>query len=310
MRAADRVAHVRHGDRHRERHAVVAAARHQGALRFNAARVDAVRLRGQLRRHRLELAALDLLRRRQRQRVDERHVARRLEVRQLRERVLDQCAGELGAFGRWQRLPRHDAGQHLVAAHRVGRGRHRRCLHQRMLIQHALDLDRRDVFAAAPDDVLLAVDEVQVACVVGAHDVAGVEPAAGPGLFGGRFVFQVAAEETASRIGAAGAHPQLAGHAGVDVGACVIHQAPLHRRVGAAEATGADVARLAVRHHAGRRAGFGHRPRLEQRKAEARLERRVQLAVDAGAKADAHRVLAIRRPTARRANSIAGITPR
>ena len=55
----------------------------------------------------------------------------------------------------------------------------------------------------------------------------------------------------------------------------------------------ADVARLAVRHDAGGRAGLGHRPRLEQRKAEALLERRVVARVDAGAEAEAQLVLAV-----------------
>ena len=40
-------------------------------------------------------------------------------------------------------------------------------------------------------------------------------------------------------------------------------------------------------------AGLGHRPGLDQRKAEARFEGRVVLAVDAGAEAPAHRVIAV-----------------
>ena len=63
--------------------------------------------------------------------------------------------------------------------------RRARGLHRRMLVEHALDLDRRDVLAAAADHVLLAVDEVEVAFGVAPHHVAGVEPAVGPGLVGG-----------------------------------------------------------------------------------------------------------------------------
>ena len=52
---------------------------------------------------------------------------------------------------------------------------------------------------------------------------------------------------------------------------------------GAAEAVGADVARFLVGGDDGAGAGFGHRPGFDQREAETLLERRVQLAVDAGA---------------------------
>jgi hypothetical protein len=46
-----------------------------------------------------------------------------------------------------------------------------------VLVQHLLDLARVDVVAAADDEVLLAVDDEQVAVVVGVAEVAGVEPA-------------------------------------------------------------------------------------------------------------------------------------
>ena len=47
-----------------------------------------------------------------------------------------------------------------------------------MLVQHVLDLDRRDVFAARNDDVLGAILDLDVA--VGMHhaEIAGMEPAA------------------------------------------------------------------------------------------------------------------------------------
>ena len=48
-----------------------------------------------------------------------------------------------------------------------------------MLVEHLLDLARVDVVAAADDHVLLAVDDVEVAVLVLAADVAGGEPAVG-----------------------------------------------------------------------------------------------------------------------------------
>ena len=53
-----------------------------------------------------------------------------------------------------------------------------------MLVEHLLDLARVDVVAAADDQVLLAVDDVEVAVLVGAGHVAAVEPAAAHRLRG------------------------------------------------------------------------------------------------------------------------------
>ena len=47
-----------------------------------------------------------------------------------------------------------------------------------VLEQRALDLERADVGAVVDDDLLLAAEEPQVAVVVGAGQVAGVEPVA------------------------------------------------------------------------------------------------------------------------------------
>ena len=158
---------------------------------------------------------------------------------------------------------------------------------------HALDLDRRDVLAAAPDHVLAPVDEVEVALGAAAHDVAGVEPAAVPGLLGGPLVLQVVEEEIAPRLGAGGAHQQLARVVDADVDAALVDDSRVDVGRGAAEAALADMARLAVGHDAGGRAGLGHRPGLEQRDAEARLEGGVVARIDAGAEAEAHLVLAV-----------------
>ena len=45
-----------------------------------------------------------------------------------------------------------------------------------VLEERGLDLDGVDVLAAADDDVLRAVDDVDVALVVDARDVPGVQP--------------------------------------------------------------------------------------------------------------------------------------
>jgi hypothetical protein len=54
-----------------------------------------------------------------------------------------------------------------------------------MLDRSTLSTSTAAMFSpTAPDDVLLAVDEIAViaARVIGAHEIAGVEPALGPGL--------------------------------------------------------------------------------------------------------------------------------
>ena len=51
-----------------------------------------------------------------------------------------------------------------------------------MLVEHVLDLDRRDVLAARDDDVLGAVLELDIAVRVQHAEIAGMEPAALEGL--------------------------------------------------------------------------------------------------------------------------------
>ena len=257
------------------------------------AHVEALRRARQPLGELAQVAALHLLRRRHRQGVDEGDVAGRLEVREPGQGVANDARGDL--LGRRQvgRLAQDDAGEHLLAAGRVGGGGDGARRHGRVRVEDALDLERRDVLAAAPDDVLAPVDEVEVALRTALDDVAGVEPAVGPRLLGGRLVLEVAEEEVAPRVVTGGPHEQLARHADGDVGALVVDDARLDARIGPAEAVRADMARLLVRHDAGRRAGLGHRPGLEQRKAEALLEGRVMAPVDAGAEAEAQFVLAV-----------------
>ena len=73
-----------------------------------------------------------------------------------------------------------DAHLHLVLGV-LGRHRERRRLDDvGMLVDERLDLERRDVLAAAADGVLDAVDEVVVAVGVDREPVTGVEPAVAP----------------------------------------------------------------------------------------------------------------------------------
>src|SRR3954463_13959614 len=65
----------------------------------------------------------------------------------------------------------------LLAEGLVRDADHRRLADVRVLVDDLLDLARVDVEAAADDDVLLAVDDVVVAIVVDARDVAGAKPA-------------------------------------------------------------------------------------------------------------------------------------
>ena len=79
-----------------------------------------------------------------------------------------------------------------------------------------------------------------------------------------------------------------------DVGACVVDDAIVHVRRRAADAALPDMARPARRGGDGARAGLGHRPGLDQRKAEAPLEILLMARIDAGAEAEAHAVRGLR----------------
>ena len=160
-------------------------------------------------------------------RLDEGDVARRLEVGEPLERMADDAGREPLGRRRVRRLAQDDAGEHLVAAHRVGRRRDAARGHRRMLVEDALDLDRRDVLAAPPDHVLAPVDEVEVALGAAPDDVAGVEPAVGPRRLGRRVVLQVADEEIAARVDAGGANEQLAGNVDAAIDALLVDDARL-----------------------------------------------------------------------------------
>ena len=179
-----------------------------------------------------------------------------------------------------------------------------------MLHQHALDLDRGDVFAGAADDVLLAVDEMKRAIRAAPHHVAGMKPAAVPGLRGGLGILEILAEEAVAGCRAGMAHQKFAGL--VDAGLCAAigNDAGLEFASQAAEAACAGVARLGGGDDHGTGAGLGHGPGLDQRKAEPGLERIMQRLVDTGAKTEAHAVALVVGCSRAAPISIGGITPR
>ena len=202
VRVAGRVAHI--GNRHRRGdHDAVVAPR---LMRFLAlaqaglegAQVDRAGRADGRRRERLDGAALQLLRRRDRDRRRRRRCARapcdRRAARRRRARCASANARASRGGSRGTIRANTSSPRDLV--------RHRRDRDARDAVevrQHAFDLDHRDVLARAAHDVLLAVDEEQRAVVALAHDVAGVKPAAGPGLGGRGFVLQVFGEEAAPR---------------------------------------------------------------------------------------------------------------
>src|SRR5216117_3781442 len=79
------------------------------------------------------------------------------------------------------RLLRHHERLYLLPEHRIGHADHRHLRDARMLAQGLLDQHRRHVLASAPDDVALAVDEVEPAVLVEEAEVAGEEPAVAEG---------------------------------------------------------------------------------------------------------------------------------
>ncbi len=74
---------------------------------------------------------------------------------------------------------RDDDRRHGLAPLRVAASEHSRLEHLRVRLEHRLDLDRRDVLAAADDRVGLAPRHVQAPALVELAEVAGVQPAIG-----------------------------------------------------------------------------------------------------------------------------------
>src|SRR5262249_25261142 len=122
-------------------------------------------------RLRPELVLLDPLRRSLGQRSAELPEPRHLEAGPAR-------GGEGAELLLGQRTPRHHERLDLLPEHRIRHADDRHLGDERMLGERLLDQQRRDVLAAAADDVLLPVDEVEPAVLVNVAEVAGEEPLA------------------------------------------------------------------------------------------------------------------------------------
>src|SRR4249919_2162569 len=118
-----------------------------------------------------ECLAVDLADRRERQRSDDVHLARVLVAADPLLRPGDELPGL-----EW--LPERDERHDLFAALRVPAADDRRALDRGVFEERLLDVAREDVEAAPDDQILLAVDDVEVAVVVHPPEVARVQPAA------------------------------------------------------------------------------------------------------------------------------------
>src|SRR5215216_69648 len=283
-----------HGsDREREIQAaaVMAAARGSGVaqLRLERAHVDCAVGTDGSSRERLDLAPGELARRRQRQFVNDSDIAGHLVIGEALGAGLDDRGRERVRVVDFS--IRHDEGKNFLAANVVGNGCHRAAADPRVHVQRAFDLEHADVFAAAPHDGLLAIEEIHQPAFVGEDEVAGVEPAVLPRRFGGFFIFQVTAEETGTGIFALGADQQLAGFPERNIGAVIVDEAILHAFRWAADAARAKACRFA-RSGGGRRPpGLGHRPRLDDRDTVTLLEGGAMTDVDAGREGKTHAML-------------------
>src|SRR5205085_9488300 len=118
-----------------------------------------------------EHVLLDLPGGRLRELVDEGDTMRRLEMREPVARERDQLL--LASAG--SRL-QHHVGERRLPPLLMREPDDRGLLHRGMAQKHALDLDRRDVLAAADDHVLDAVAYLHVAVGMKHCSVAGVKP--------------------------------------------------------------------------------------------------------------------------------------
>ncbi len=114
----------------------------------------------------------DLAGRRERHFGDEIDAARHLEARQVPVAPVENLVGRHPAL-----RPTHHERVDILAAHLVREADDRRLLHLRMLVQHQLDLLGKDVAAVADDHVLDAVEDIEIAVLIEAADVAGTQPA-------------------------------------------------------------------------------------------------------------------------------------
>ena len=97
--------------------------------------------------------------------------ARREAAKSRRSRSVTRCA-----------FAQHDGRGHLFAELVVRHGKGERLPHGRVVHQHVVHLARRDLLAAAIDDLLQPPGDGEIAVLVEHALVAGAEPAIGEGF--------------------------------------------------------------------------------------------------------------------------------
>jgi hypothetical protein len=146
-----------------------------------------------------ELATLEFLRGCQRQPVAKCDVAGRLEISEPLKTEVQDVPSQLHSSGIILLRAKHYACHHLVPAYRIRHGGHAHASYLGMLKQHTLDLHGGYILAAAPDDVLLTVNKVEIAIFIGLNDITRMKVSAFPGLGAGLGILQITAEESEAR---------------------------------------------------------------------------------------------------------------
>jgi hypothetical protein len=172
----------------------------------------------------------------------------------------DLVAEEIRQFGEGHRLARlrDNRGADPLAESRIGDADRRRLQHLRVLIQHLFDLARIDVGTAADDQLLLAVDDLQIAVTVEHADIAGGEPAVGAEAAGIDLGVLVVADRHRGAIG-----QNLAGRAGRQVTPILIDHADADLRQGFADEPAYGF-RIVFRHGVRLEPAFEHAVELQQ----------------------------------------------
>src|SRR5215472_17522542 len=147
--------------------------------------------------------------------------------------------------------------------------------------ENRLDLDRGNVLATAPNQILPAVDEPEATVAVASDQVASMKPAAAPRFSRRLRILEILPEEPVPWIGSRAADEQLAGDTRVDFPAGLVDDPALHLRLGNPETRGTDRPRFMVCYDYRPSAGLGHGPRLNKRQAETPFKRFVVARADA-----------------------------
>ena len=194
----------------------------------------------------------------------EHHAPRHLERRQASAREVADLV-----LGRRRSVAQHDGRSHLFSQLLVGQREGDRLRHRRMVEQRLVDLARRDLLAAAIDDLLEPPGQAQIAVLVDPPLIAGAQPPLGEG----RGVRLRVGEIAAGHVAAADHH--LPGLAGGQQPAGAVHDRDLGPRRHAHRARLARARRQRIRSHLVRR--LGHAVGLDHRRAEHLFETRHHL---------------------------------